>query len=233
MEHEKNRREYEKVTEYIYNMIASKEVMAGSRIPSERDIAANLSVSRNSVREAIRMMDSMGVLECRQGAGNFLCGNINRGFGQVLDMLFWLHETDMGDICRFRHSVEKTVYDMAYERRDNNLYITRMGEATHKFENASAAQQTALDKEFHYMLIKAAGNHFLEIFMESISDIYQGWVNAVLSDIPNDDMQALKESHSGIYKSLKDGDYDAGTAAINAHYQTIDKVIFGNDKPES
>lgn len=83
------------------------------------------------------------------------------------------------------------------------------------------------------MLIKAAGNHFLEIFMESISDIYQGWVNAVLSDIPNDDMRALKESHSGIYKSLKDGDYDAGTAAINAHYQTIDKVIFGNDKPES
>ena len=71
-------------------------------------------------------------------------------------------------------------------------YITRMGEAAHKFENASAAQQTALDKEFHYMLIKAAGNHFLEIFMESISDIYQGWVNAVLSDIPNDDMQALK-----------------------------------------
>ena len=150
------------------------------------------------------------------------------GFGYAL-----LHETDMEDICRFRHSVEKTVYDMAYERRDNNLYITRMGEATHKFENASAAQQTALDKEFHYMLIKAAGNHFLEIFMESISDIYQGWVNAVLSDIPNDDMQALKESHSGIYKSLKDGDYDAGTAAINAHYQTIDKVIFGNDKPES
>lgn len=95
MEHEKNRREYEKVTEYIYNMIASKEVMAGSRIPSERDIAANLSVSRNSVREAIRMMDSMGVLECRQGAGNFLCGNINRGFRQVLDMLFLLHETDM------------------------------------------------------------------------------------------------------------------------------------------
>ena len=45
MEHEKNRREYEKVTEYIYNMIASKEVMAGSRIPSERDITSFLESS--------------------------------------------------------------------------------------------------------------------------------------------------------------------------------------------
>ena len=227
---EQNEREYKKVSDYLLGMISAKEVSAGGRLPSEREIAAELGVSRNSVREAIRMLDNMGVIECRQGSGNFLAANINRSFRKALDIMFLMHETDMADICRFRRSIEKSVFDMAYERRENSPYLARMGEIAAGFESANPERQSSLDKGFHYMLVKMAENRFLETLMDSISDMYQGWIDAVLSDIPEEEKRALFRAHYAIYKSLTEGDYRAGIDAVNTHYEIIDRVLLGREE---
>ena len=57
---------------------------AGSKLPAERTLSTILGISRNSVREAIRSLDLMGVITSRQGAGNYLTGN----FEEAIDMYF-------------------------------------------------------------------------------------------------------------------------------------------------
>jgi len=59
----------EEILEQIKKLIAKGELKPGARIPSERDLASMLGVSRPSVREAIMVLDAMGFLESRQGGG--------------------------------------------------------------------------------------------------------------------------------------------------------------------
>ena len=75
---EQSRNEYQKVIEYIRNQIASNKLSIGSKLPTERELAEHLSISRNSTREAIRTMENMGMLESQQGSGNYLCGNMEK-----------------------------------------------------------------------------------------------------------------------------------------------------------
>jgi len=62
----------EEIVSQIKDLISNGELKPGERIPSERELAAFLGVSRPSVREAIMVLEAMGFLESRQGGGNFV-----------------------------------------------------------------------------------------------------------------------------------------------------------------
>ena len=63
---------YDQVLEYLKTLIKNKEISYGGKIPSERELMETLGISRNSVREALRILEHTGVLESHHGKGNFL-----------------------------------------------------------------------------------------------------------------------------------------------------------------
>ena len=67
-----NEKIYFLVIDYIKELVKKGEVKFGGKIPSERELMSTLGMSRNSIREALRTLENMGLLECRQGQGNFL-----------------------------------------------------------------------------------------------------------------------------------------------------------------
>ena len=67
---EKQEKAYKGVIEYFKNRIMAGELRPGEKLPPEREIAQMLEVSRNSVREALRIMDMTGVISSQQGSGN-------------------------------------------------------------------------------------------------------------------------------------------------------------------
>ena len=67
-----NEKVYFLVIEYIKELVKKGEIKFGGKIPSERELMSTLGLSRNSIREALRTLENMGLLECRQGQGNFL-----------------------------------------------------------------------------------------------------------------------------------------------------------------
>ena len=81
-----NEKVYHQVIEHITNLAATKEISFGSKIPSERELMATLGFSRNSIREALRTMENMGIIESRQGQGNFLVNHIGESLSSVLDV---------------------------------------------------------------------------------------------------------------------------------------------------
>ena len=64
-----NRREYQKAIDYLSDQIRAGMLTVGSRLPTERAIAEDLGISRNSTREALRTMENMGMIESKQGRG--------------------------------------------------------------------------------------------------------------------------------------------------------------------
>ena len=69
-------REYHRAVDYLCGLIESGELKEGQKLPSERSIAETLSISRNSIREALRSLENMGVVESRVGSGSCVHRNI-------------------------------------------------------------------------------------------------------------------------------------------------------------
>ena len=67
---------YEQVIEQIQESIFNGELKKGDKLPSERELSEQMRVSRTSIREALRVLETLGVVESKQGEGNFVCSNI-------------------------------------------------------------------------------------------------------------------------------------------------------------
>ena len=65
---------YEKVVDFVQDQILDGVYGAGDKLPSERELALQLNVSRTSVREGIRILEQIGALSCQQGSGNYITG---------------------------------------------------------------------------------------------------------------------------------------------------------------
>ena len=79
-----NRREYQKAIDYLSDQIRAGMLTVGSRLPTERAIAEDLGISRNSTREALRTMENMGMIESKQGSGHYLTGSISNSLSGMI-----------------------------------------------------------------------------------------------------------------------------------------------------
>lgn len=222
---EENKKEYEKAIAYIRSLILKKEITIGSRIPSERKLAETLSISRNSTREALKQLENMGLIQTQQGRGNYLSCNITRSFSNAIEMMLLLHQTSASDICQFRRSIEKTVYHLAYQNRQNNSYFAKMTTLFADFPHASLEQQIKIDENIHYLLVRATNNTLLITIMDSIAGVYHQWVDMVLRHASPNIMEKLHRSHMAIYQSIMEERPEQGLQAIDQHYDLIDQMF--------
>src|SRR3712207_8380429 len=97
---------YEKVIEYVRNHILKKEFKIGDKLLSERELAVQLGISRNSVREGLRILERMGVLCSQQGAGNYIAGRFESRSEEHTSEL----QSRQYLVCRLLLEKKKTVY---------------------------------------------------------------------------------------------------------------------------
>ena len=91
--------EYQKVLSYFYDLVKDGTLTWGSKLPTERKIAEQLGIGRNSAREAICVLHGMGVVERKQGSGNYVAENIGQSFGSMIQMLLLLYGVTKSEIC--------------------------------------------------------------------------------------------------------------------------------------
>ena len=132
---------YDQVLEYLKTLIKSKDISYGGKIPSERELMETLRISRNSVREALRILEHTGVLESRHGKGNFLVNRMGESLSSVFSMLVLMEESNYREVNQLRSVLEKQAYVQAcaliseegkekageaegYETADPKVFIT-------------------------------------------------------------------------------------------------------------
>lgn len=97
---------YEKVLTYLEDSLRSGQLSLGDPLPPERELAEQLGISRNSVREAVRLLEHMGFIVSNQGAGNFICCNIQRNLQDSFDLLMLLQQIDYRRLGELRAGLE-------------------------------------------------------------------------------------------------------------------------------
>ena len=172
---------YARVIEKVKKMILSGELKPGEKLPPEREFAEKLEVSRNSVREAIRIMDMMGIVSSQQGSGNYVTCEFQKSITETMAMMFAMDQVNDKQISQVRYSLEVLAFTLALDRvREEDL--AKMEECVEKLDkNGDSKNNATLDKIIHYTLARASGNQLLIDILEACSGVF----DIFIEDMPH------------------------------------------------
>mgnify|MGYP006350312083 FL=1 len=216
-------KEYQKALAYLNQCIADGTLSIGSRLPTERALAEKLSISRNSTREAMRMLENSGVIESRRGSGNYLVGDLSKSVAQMLQMMLLMNQTDKVEIVEFRRSAEKAIC-FSLIALDNCDWVNNVEDMLARKAH-STEEKSQFDKDFHYALIEATGNHFWITIMGAIGDTYQSWISEAIDKLSDKEVDKFGINHHELLEAIKKRDKVACEKAIDKHYDAVLTII--------
>ncbi len=208
--------------EQIIDMIRKGDYAPGDRLPGERVLASELNVGRTSVREAFIRLESMGLIEARQGLGTFV-KDPSKGIVQSSIASNLLPGKDtIDDLFEIREIIEVEAAGRAAIRagEDELVKIKHWVEAVETYIAREDAQSLIVaDTEFHRQIILATNNDILVELMDSISNLLRESRQDSLQ-IP-DLTPLIIEGHRAIYAAIESGDRQAARKAMSNHLNTI------------
>ena len=109
----KNTKIYEIVMEQIKDIVKKGEVKSGEKLPSERELGEKLEVSRASIREALKSLQILGLIESKHGEGNFINKNFENSLLEPLSIVFLLLGSKSEDVLELRKIIEPQIAALA------------------------------------------------------------------------------------------------------------------------
>jgi DNA-binding FadR family transcriptional regulator len=173
----------------------------GQRLPTEPELAAELGISRNTVREAMRVLAFSGLIEIRQGDGSYL-----RGVADPLDMLQALSQCSLEQARETRHILEVEAVGLAAERRtDEDLLALRAALAiSSEHFHGDLERYIACDLLFHQRLVDAAHNPTLSQLYRYFSSVVGAQLRQALHVTPR--RQAVFDLHQHMLDAVEQQD---------------------------
>jgi GntR family transcriptional repressor for pyruvate dehydrogenase complex len=153
----------------IKEMIVSGELGAGQRLPREADLAEHLGLSRSSLREAVKALSVLRILDVKQGDGTYVTRLEPRQLLETLSFVVDFHRDDtVLEVLEVRRILEPAATAMAAERVDERT-IGRLYQLCDLADHAEAEEMLTLDGEFHRAIAESSGNTYLARLLDSLS----------------------------------------------------------------
>ena len=201
----------------IKDLIMSGEFAAGAKLPKEQELAKRLGLSRNSLREAVRALTLIGVVEPRVGDGTYVTSLepelLLMGLGFVSDLLTG---STLLELHQVRRIIEPVATGMATARLTEADFVAL--EACLVQMDAAETTQAfiAADEEFHRIIVVASGNTTLASLIQNLSG---GTLRARLwrSVREQGAVESTRRRHWEIYQALRSGDAERASAIDLIH----------------
>ncbi len=200
----------------LLTYLLAGNVQTGHKIPSERNLVQVLGVGRTTVREAIKSLALLGLLDVRQGDGTYLKSTESDLLPQSIEWGLLLGLKRTRDLIEARQHLEVIVAGLAAERRtDEDLVVLRQLLDEMNAAAGDPDRFVAADVSFHLRVAHAARNESLAQIMASIRSLLQVWISRVMQ--VNTSFEPSMSEHLGILKSLEAGDVTRAREAMRAH----------------
>lgn len=215
--------------ESIKQYILDNQLGAGAPLPTEHALARTLGISRNSLREALRALETVGVVETRHGLGTYVGRS---SLGPLIDgMAFSLSQQGGGDARALRELLElREILEVELVRRVAGAHspeeLARLDALVAEMEaNAARGQlDPAVDRVFHDLLYAPLANRAVTMLLHAFWEVQA----RVQEDLPDDrripNLAAINAAwHRAIVRALREGDRDAAAAAMQEHFTGIEQ----------
>jgi GntR family transcriptional regulator, transcriptional repressor for pyruvate dehydrogenase complex len=220
----KSTRIYEEIVRQVKAMITEGKLKGGDRLPPERDLAEKFVVSRTSVREALRALESLGLVEIRPGEGTFVREASIEALVEPLALLMVSQREAIGELFEARRLLEPSLAALAATRAtpDEIQEMERILDEQGK-EVANGRTGLAQDAQFHAAIGTAAHNRAITRIAHGIMDL--------LTQSREDSLNTpgrpnrSHEDHRRILAAIGRRDADGARAAMLEHIGAVEALV--------
>ena len=214
---------YEGVAKQIERLIL-KKLQPGDKLPSERELAELLRVSRSSIRDAIRSLELMGMVEPRQGAGTIVREISSESLVNPLANALKRKEELIGELLDFRMMLEPQLAARAATRVSPDE-ISEMEEILERQEKKLRAREGTIgeDSEFHYAIAMASGNSVVLKVLDTLMDLLRDSRERSLQ-VEGRQQKSLA-GHRRILSALKRHDSEGAKMAMRRHIEDVEEIV--------
>ncbi|MEH7247260.1 FadR/GntR family transcriptional regulator [Neobacillus niacini] len=218
----------EQVADSIKKKIHAGEYEVGERIPGEREMGMELSVSRNTVREAYKILEAYGYLQVKHGTGVFVASPEHQI--QKMTEAFFVSTEQIKDFFSVRKILEEWTVKWAIENSDEEQWIELeqiVNEANEMVKGkVDYIRLAELDHKFHITLANNSNNVVLISIMNYLIDLLSESRNKTIQ-IPGRALQSVQE-HTKILQAIKQKNPDLAQHCMKEHLESVERSITEN-----
>jgi len=222
----KSTRIYEEIVRQIKTLVQEGKLKSGDRLPPERDLAERFKVSRTSVREAFRALESMGLLEVRPGEGTFVREISVESLIEPLALVILTQREAVGELFEARRLLEPAIAGLAASRatEDEIHEMERILEEQAK-EVAAGRTGLAQDAAFHATIAGSAHNRAITRIVNALMDL--------LTQSREESLQTpgrptrSHHDHQRILKAIQRRDEASAREAMLDHLVAVEGLVTG------
>jgi GntR family transcriptional repressor for pyruvate dehydrogenase complex len=217
------RKTYELVADQLTEEISSRRLKPGDLLPTERELVSSYRVGRSSIREALRMLESRGLISSK-GNGTFAVAPYRTTLDHSLDLLVAVEQADYGELFEVRRILEGETAALAAERRTRDD-IRRMGEAIVEMDAGLGSEERFIeaDLRFHLTVAEATRNRVLVHLMNAVRALL---LRSLASSyhIPGSPDRAVG-MHEEILDAIQARDPGAARKTMREHVELVERDV--------
>ena len=214
----------ERIVENLINLIKQRKLQKGEKLPSERQLCEIIGVSRPILREALKALQVMNIIDIRQGAGAYVKSLEPEEIVEHLDIVFHLDSSLYRDLYEARRVLEAAIAGMAAL----NINDKELEAIEENYRQAAAdiddeASFLERDLELHNMIMKASANRVIPVFMQSINRL-----SLILRKQSNSQLHIRRNTmhdHEVIINALKCRNPEKAAEAMDRHIANVEKAF--------
>jgi GntR family transcriptional repressor for pyruvate dehydrogenase complex len=203
----------------IRRRISCGEIREGDKLPNQNDFAAQLGVSRPSLREALHSLAMLGVIEQRPGAGTIVRAQTPAFLAGDLDLPLISDVQGVQELIEARRVIEVDMAELAVERASDaelNRLERITDEMTHMVETGRVEDYSKKDIQFHHLIAQAAHNRFLLHLFTAIRQFLDQFIRESFTVMP-EVLNISQQGHGAIVKALKARDKKQAAVEMIKH----------------
>lgn len=215
-----------RLTMYFADEILEGRLKRGDQIESDRELAKKLNVGRSAVREALKVLDVLGMIDIRLGQGTYITSRETNFFSAPLSWSLFLDDTQVKSILQVRGALELRAVQLAAQCEDKNkldkltdIYyrMQKTFQESKDTDNLQHALQETLnaDIEFHTCIAECSGNPIILSMLTTIRNFLKRVSGTGMVDA--EQLQAVVEEHQKLYGAIISGNVDAATQTMTKH----------------
>lgn len=216
---------YESVIEQIMDLIKSNELKPGDKLPTERELAEKFSISRGSLREAFRVLESKGLIKSKPGGGRFIREIRKNGQTNTANIISSLEKSSILELLEAREMFEIKIVKLAVQRASAEE-IELIEKALNKMneeEELKEDEKTESDTEFHLAIARASHNFVFVNIIKLHLDLLRDTRGKTLQ-IPGRREELWRE-HQAILQAIKERDSIKAGEAMLKHLRNVREIV--------
>ena len=221
-------RTFELVVQRIREKLAAGELRPGDKLPAERELAKQLDVSRNVVREALRALENAGMLKTRKGAhgGAFIEEGSAAQISTALNDLVILNAISLDDLFEARVMMLGMVLDhvaQSGKAADLSALEANVAATAEAVTKGESARRVALARAFYHEIAALTDNRALEFTIDAQTEMIQTYLRLRVSDMDGD---KLLQSRRAFLAHLRAGRFDAAKVELSEHLDRVHRRLW-------